>query len=126
MSARSGAARNAGKNKESLMEQEQSPLEVEYGINVTFATFTAERIVEEQQIQDLQKAFAHVVQKNQSNKLILNFANVEFMTSALLGLLVRIHKNVRELGGRMQLSNLDANLMRIFEITQLTKVFDIT
>ena len=126
MSARSGAARNAGKNKESLMEQEQSPLEVEYGINVTFATFTAERIVEEQQIQDLQKAFAPVVEKNQSNKLILNFANVQFMTSALLGLLVRIHKNVRELGGRTQLSNLDPSLMRIFEITQLTKVFEIT
>lgn len=108
------------------MEQEQAPLEVEYGLNVTFATFTAERIVEEQQIQDLQKAFAPVVEKNQSNKLILNFANVEFMTSALLGLLVRIHKNVRELGGRTQLSNLDPNLMRIFEITQLTKVFDIT
>lgn len=108
------------------MEQEQSPLEVEYGLNVTFATFTAERIVDEQQIQDLQKAFAQVVEKNQDNKLILNFANVEFMTSALLGLLVRIHKKVRELGGRIQLSNLDPTLMRIFEITQLTKVFEIT
>jgi anti-sigma B factor antagonist len=108
------------------MEQEQSPIEVEYGINVTFATFTAERIVDEQQIQDIQKAFSEVIEKNQSNRLILNFANVEFMTSALLGLLVRIHKKVCELGGRVQLSNLDPNLRRVFEITQLTKVFDIT
>lgn len=108
------------------MGQEQLPIEVEYGINVTFVTFTQERIVDEQQIRELHDAFQEVIEKNQSNRLILNFANVEFMTSALLGLLVRIHKKVCELGGRLQLSNLDPNLHRVFEITQLTKVFDIT
>jgi len=108
------------------MGQEQLPIEVEYGINVTFVTFTQERIVDEQQIRELHDAFQEVIEKNQSNRLILNFANVEFMTSALLGLLVRIHKKVCELGGHLQLSNLDPNLHRVFEITQLTKVFDIT
>ena len=108
------------------MKEEQSAIEVEYGINVTFVTFTQERIVDEQQIRELHDAFQKVIERNQSNRLILNFANVEFMTSALLGLLVRIHKKVCELGGHLQLSNLDPNLHRVFEITQLTKVFDIT
>ncbi len=107
------------------MGQEESAIEVEYGINVTFVTFTAERIVDEQQIRELHDAFQKVIERNQSNRLILNFANVQFMTSALLGLLVRIHKKVCELGGHLQLSNLDPNLRRVFEITQLTKVFDI-
>lgn len=108
------------------MEQEQSAIEVEYGINVTFVTFTAERIVDEQQIRELREAFGEVIERNQSNRLILNFANVRFMTSALLGFLVRIHKKVCEAGGHLQLSNLDPNLRKVFEITQLTKVFDIT
>jgi anti-sigma B factor antagonist len=108
------------------MGQEESAIEVEYGINVTFVTFTAERIVDEQQIRQLHDAFQEVMERNQSNRLILNFVNVQFMTSALLGLLVRIHKKVCELGGHLQLSNLDPNLRRVFEITQLTKVFDIT
>ena len=107
------------------MGQEESAIEVEYGINVTFVTFTAERIVDEQQIRQLHDAFQEVIERNQSNRLILNFVNVQFMTSALLGLLVRIHKKVCELGGHLQLSNLDPNLRRVFEITQLTKVFDI-
>ena len=108
------------------MGQEPSKIIVEYGQNVTFVTFVDERIVDEEQIRKLQEALEPIIKKNEDGKLILNFANVNFMTSALLGLLVRIHKNVCESGGRLQLSNLDSNLHRIFEITQLTKVFDIT
>ena len=107
------------------MGQEPSRIKVEYGHNVTFVTFLDERLVDEEQIRKLHKSLEPVVEKNQAGKLILNFSNVNFMTSALLGLLVRIHKNVCELGGSLQLSNLDPNLYRIFEITKLTKVFDI-
>jgi len=109
-----------------LMEQGQSRIKVEYGMDVTFVTFNDERIVEEEQIRELQESFKAVIEKTQNKKLILNFVNVKFMTSALLGLLVRIHKRVCELGGRLQLSNLDSNIRKVFEITQLTKIFEIS
>ena len=108
------------------MGQEPSKIIVEYGQDVTFVTFVDERIVDEEQIRELKEALEPIIEKNEDNKLILNFSNVNFMTSALLGLLVRVHKKVCESGGRVQLTNLDSNLHRIFEITQLTKVFDIT
>jgi len=108
------------------MEQEQSRIKVEYGMNVTIVTFTEERIVDEEQIRELQESFGPIIEKNQDKELILNFINVKFMTSALLGLLVRIHKNICESGGRLRLSNLDSNLRKVFEITQLTKVFEIS
>ena len=108
------------------MEQEQLKIIVEFGTDVTIVTFTEERIVDEEQIRELQESFEPIIKKNQEKELILNFVNVRFMTSALLGLLVRIHKNVCELGGRLRLSNLDSNLRKVFEITQLTKVFEIS
>ena len=108
------------------MKMEQVKLDVEFGMDVTFVTFEEEKILDEGQIGRLQEAFEPIVTRNGDNRLILNFTNVRFMTSAVLGLLVRIHKKVAEHGGNMQLSNLDANLRRVFEITQLTKVFDIT
>ena len=108
------------------MGQEPSKIIVEYGQDVTFVTFVDERIVDEEQIRELKEALEPIIEKTEDNKLILNFSNVNFMTSALLGLLVRVHKKVCESGGRVQLTNLDSNLHRIFEITQLTKVFDIT
>ena len=108
------------------MEQGQPRIEVEYGLDVTFVTFTEEKILEEEQIKELREALEAVIEKNENKKLILNFVNVKFMTSAVLGLLVRVHKKVVELGGTLQLSNLNSNLQRVFEITQLTKVFDIS
>ena len=108
------------------MEQGQPRIEVEYGLDVTFVTFTEERILDEEQIKELREAIEAVIEKNGNKKLILNFVNVKFMTSAVLGLLVRIHKKVIERGGKLQLSNLDSNLRRVFEITQLTKIFDIS
>ena len=108
------------------MEQEQDKIIVESGMDVTIVTLTEERIVDEEQIRELQESFGPIIEKNQDKELIINFANVRFMTSALLGLLVRIHKNVCELGGNLRLSNLDPNLRKVFEITQLTKVFEIT
>ena len=108
------------------MEQEQSRITTEYGIDLTFVTFEDEKILEEAQIMELQKEIEPVIDKNKDNQLVLNFANVRFMTSAMLGLLVRIHKRVGERGGQLELRNLDNNLHKIFEITQLTKVFNIT
>jgi len=109
-----------------LMEQGQSRIKVEYGIDVTIVTFNDERIVDEEQIRELQESFKAIIEKNDGKKLILNFANVKFMTSAFLGLLVRVHKKLCEQGGRLRLSNLDSNLRKVFEITQLTKVFEIS
>jgi anti-sigma B factor antagonist len=108
------------------MGQKQSRIKVESGMDVTIVTFTDERIVDEEQIRELQKSFGPIIEKNQDKELILNFINVKFMTSALLGLLVRIHKKICELGGRLRLSNLDPNLRKVFEITQLTKIFKIS
>ena len=108
------------------MEQGQSRIKVEYGMDVTIVTFIDERIVDEELITELQESFTEVVEENEGKKLILNFVNVKFMTSAFLGLLVRIHKKLCEQGGRLQLSNLDSNLRKVFEITQLTKVFEIS
>jgi anti-sigma B factor antagonist len=108
------------------MEQEQSKITTEYGIDFTFVTFEDEQILEEAQIRELQKSLEPVIEKNKDNQLVLNFANVKFMTSAMLGLLVRIHKRVGERSGELELRNLDKNLRKLFEITQLTKIFNLT
>jgi anti-sigma B factor antagonist len=108
------------------MGTEQPGIIVESGMDVTIVTFTEERIVDEEQVRMLQESFGPIIEKNQDKELILNFVNVKFMTSALLGLLVRVHKKVRELGGRLRLSNMDSNLRKVFEITQLTRVFEIS
>ena len=62
---------------------EQSKIETEYGIDMTFVTFEDEKILEESQIRDLQNELEPVIDKNKENQLVLNFSNVRFMTSAM-------------------------------------------
>jgi anti-sigma B factor antagonist len=108
------------------MEQQQKGIGVEYGQGTTFVTFVDERILDDEQIRQLRESLEPVVERNDDGEIILNFANVQFMSSAVLGLLVRIHKRISERGGRLRLVNLDPSLRKVFEITQLTRIFDIS
>jgi anti-anti-sigma factor len=107
------------------MEPNEPRVKIEYGTEFSIATFLDENILEDAQIKKLEQALLPAVKKNEERKFILNFENVRFMSSAFLGLLVKVHKRVIEAGGHLQLYNLDPKIYKVFEITQLTKVFDI-
>jgi len=100
-------------------------INVERGTDVTIVTFEEGNILEDQQIRRLERALMPVIRENQQKRLVLNFAKVKFMSSAFLGLLVKVHKRTIDAGGHLQLFNLDPKIQKVFEITQLTKVFDI-
>lgn len=108
------------------MEPERARIKVEYGIKTTFVTLFDKRILDDRQIRRLQESLEPVIEKNDDGELVVNFANVGFMSSAVLGLLVRVHKRVSERGGRVRLANLDPSLRKIFEITRLTQIFEIS
>jgi anti-sigma B factor antagonist len=60
-----------------------------------------------------------------ARSIILNMAQVDFINSSGLGTLVSILKEVRSVGGRLVLSNLASYVEEIFEITQLSEIFEI-
>ncbi|MFH1374468.1 MAG: STAS domain-containing protein [bacterium] len=55
----------------------------------------------------------------------LNLADVEFINSSGLGSLVSMMKEIRLRKGRLTLSNLASYVQEIFEITQLSHIFEI-
>ena len=62
---------------------------------------------------------------NDKSKLHLNLAKVEFINSSGLGSLVSIMKETRLRKGRLTLSNLASYVQEIFDITQLSHIFEI-
>ena len=111
--------------KETLMEELESKIKVEY-LKKIWITFNEESILEEHQIKKLESAIVPVINENGSGELTLNFCYVKFMSSSVLGLLIKIQKKVCELGGHIKILNVNANIYKVFKITQLTKVFDIS
>jgi anti-anti-sigma factor len=108
------------------MEQEQSRMTVEYGLDVTIVKLADDKILDEGHIRKLKELIEPAIEKNKDSQMLLDFVNVKSMTSAMLGLLVRIQKKVSERGGQLKLCNVDPSIRKVFEITQLTKVFDIS
>jgi len=108
------------------MEELEANIQIEYGIGETVILFNDESILEEHQIKNLENAIVPAINKNKDGVLSLNFGYVQLMSSSVLGLLVKIQKKVNELGGHLKLLNVNPNIYKVFKITHLTKVFDIS
>ena len=108
------------------MEPAEGKVKIEYGADVAFVTLEEKSILDEGQIRHLEELIMPVAEEAGSKRVKLNFANVEFMSSSMLGLLVKIHKRIAERGGQLSLINLSRNLQKVFKITRLDRVFDIS
>jgi len=100
-------------------------ISVDYAESATIVTFTEEKILEEKDLQALQESIMSVIDQAERINLILDFCNVRFLSSAVLGLLIRVSKKVYERDGKLGLCNIDPKIYEIFKITRLTKIFDI-
>lgn len=100
-------------------------ISVEYAENATIVAFVDEKILEEMDIHSLQESIMSVIDEAKKINLILDFCNVQFLSSAVLGLLMRISKKVYEQDGQLRLCNISPKIYEIFKITRLNKIFDI-
>jgi anti-anti-sigma factor len=107
------------------MASKEPDISVEYGMDTAIVTFSDKHILESGQIDKLKELLLPIAEKTMHGKLVLDFSNVQSLSSAMLGLLLTIHKRMREQSGDMELWNLNQNIQKVFEITQLTKVFNI-
>ncbi len=92
---------------------------------VTVVSFTDSKILDEYKINQLNDELQKVAEKNAGGKLLLNFGDVHFMSSAVLGKLVMINKKCKADKTDLRLCNISAEIMKVFQITKLNKVFDI-
>jgi anti-sigma B factor antagonist len=100
-------------------------LSVEDVGEVTVVNFTDRKILDEQNIQLIGEQLFSLVDEAGRRKILLNFANVEYLSSAALGKLITLNKKVQAAGGRLILCNIDPQIYEVFEITKLNKLFKI-
>ena len=103
----------------------QPRISVEFVGNATVIRFADEKILEERDIKTLQESIMSVIEQAEHINLVLDFGNVRFLSSAVLGLLIRISKRIYERDGQLRLCNISPKIYEIFKITRLTKSFDI-
>jgi len=93
--------------------------------DVTVVRFVDRKILDELNIQELGQELFQLVEEENKTRLLLNFQQVEFLSSAALGKLITLDKKVKAHGGKMKFSNIRPEIYEVFAITKLNKLFDI-
>ncbi len=94
--------------------------------DVVIVSFSQVKILDEGSIQQIGQEFQNLtMQAASGRKLLLDFSRVEFMSSAMIGQIVKLHKQCKNDKIRLKLCNICPNIMEIFKITGLVKLLDI-
>lgn len=93
--------------------------------DIAVVSFVDKKILDETSIQMIGDDLFRLVDELGRRKILLNFTNVEFMSSAALGKLIRLHQKLAGVGGKLILCGISKGIMEIFELTKLDKMLTI-
>lgn len=93
--------------------------------DVAVVQFVDKKILDEQNIQMIGDDLFRLVDELGRRKLLLNFSNVDFMSSAALGKLIRLHQRMAQVGGKLILCSISKDIMTVFTLTKLDKMLKI-
>ncbi len=92
---------------------------------ILFVKFNDARLLEEAQLAEVERDVISQLEKSTEERIVLNFAKVQFMSSSMLGKLVKVHKKCQEFKVKLKLCGITPEIQQIFKITKLDKLFDI-
>ena len=87
--------------------------------------FTNNTILDEATITESGDGLHALVDERPNPKLLLDFATVDHLSSAALGMLINVNKRVKERNGQLRLAHIKPQIFEVFVITKLNKLFRI-
>lgn len=101
------------------------PISVTRQKDVRIVEFTNNRILDEANIADIGQTLGSLIDEGDNPKLLLDFASVDHLSSAALGMLINANNRIREKNGQLRLANIKPQILEVFVITKLNKLFQI-
>ena len=90
--------------------------------DVTVVNFEEARLLEVHVIDEIAAQIFKLVDQMDRKKLVLDFSKVQFLASAAVGMIMNVHKKSQAIKGTVVLCGMKKEIMKVFEIMQLTKV----
>ncbi len=91
---------------------------------VTVANFSGSSILDGATVDALGKRLFDLVDNQARRKILLDFSQVKFFSSSMLGVLIRLKKRADAIKGRLVIVGLKPDLHKVFKITRLDKLFE--
>jgi anti-anti-sigma factor len=83
------------------------------------------RLVDQAAIDQCYREILALLDKTEERCVLVHFGRVTFMSSSALGMLVRLHKKCKEYDILLKLCGIAPDILQVFKITGLDKVFSI-
>jgi len=107
------------------MEGQKDPITVSVQADARVVEFLVDKLLDEVNISRIGEQLDLLIARDDPPRLVLDFANVMYMSSSALGMLITLHRKIREQDGRMVLCNVRPEIYKVFSITKLSEVFQI-
>jgi anti-sigma B factor antagonist len=85
-----------------------------------------DQIIADGNIEQLRRELFNLVETGNREKILVNFSQVDFISSAVLAMLITLLKRLRACDGSLRLSNIRPEILEMFAYTHLDRLFDIT
>jgi len=100
----------------------QSGLVISRIQDVTVVNFRNTAILDGAAVDAAAEELYALVDQQAKRKIILDFSNVRFLSSTMLGVLIVLHKKICSIKGKFVICGLRGDLTRVFKITRLDKI----
>lgn len=92
---------------------------------VTVVELIDKKILDEACIVRISEQLLSLVAQEVDPRMVVDFTNVGHMSSSALGMLITLHKRIREKKGVLRLCNIAPSIFEVFKITRLNEIFGI-
>jgi len=107
------------------MAESIPPVSVTSQKDIRVVEFTNNKILDEGNISHIEGTLVTLIGEVAKPKLLLDFANVEHLSSAALGMLIKVNNLIRQKDGQLRLANIKPQIFEVFVITKLNKLLKI-
>ncbi|MEM8874090.1 MAG: STAS domain-containing protein [Planctomycetota bacterium] len=107
------------------MPDSSTPVAVVDEKDVRIIEFTDSKILDEANIEEIGAKLFQLIGEKERPKLMLDFSNVDHLSSAALGKLIQANNEVRNRNGQLRLCGIKPQIFEVFAITKLDQIFKI-
>ena len=91
---------------------------------ITIVHFMEKSLLDMVVAEELKRNLLNLVSEG-AEKMIINFSNVDFMSSSFISVLIVVHAQMESAEGQLRLCGLAPSLLKLFEMTNLDRMFKI-
>ena len=82
-------------------------------------------LVQKEDTDKLQERLLALMEKNKAKSIVIDLKHVSIISSLGIGGVIRALRTVKESGGHLKLSSVNASVKKVFDITKLNELIDI-